>query len=69
MNQGLEQGLNQGLKEALFDLIDLRFGTTADTDQIKRQIETLDNLDRLTVLKQHVKNGATLDELLAMLGN
>jgi len=69
VEQGIQQGLARGLKESLFDLIDLRFGATDDTEHLKGQIKTQDNLDRLTVLKQHVKNGATLDELLAMLGN
>ncbi|MBU1170008.1 MAG: hypothetical protein KKD44_10640 [Proteobacteria bacterium] len=69
MQQGMQQGMLQELKEAVMDLMDVRFGNSADIDHVKGLINRLENIDRLKDLKHKIRGGAFISEIKAMMGN
>lgn len=69
MQQGMQQGILQELKEAVMDLMDIRYGTMAETEHAKQLINTMENIDRLKALKHKIKSGASIAEITATMGN
>ncbi len=73
MVQGIEQGMQQGalkeLKEAVFDLIDVKFGNSKESDDLKVLIKPINDIDQLKQLKNRIKTTASISDVQAFIGN
>ena len=73
MQQGMQQGLQQGalkeLKEAVFDLIDVKFGNNKESDYLKVLIKPINDIDQLKQLKNRIKTTSSISDVQAFIGN
>ena len=61
LKEGRKEGMEQGAHQVLLRLLGRRFGPLPET--VRRQVETISSLDRLTELAERVLSAHSLEEM------